>query len=168
MNLPAHKKMLSAAAAASVLLLTAACGSSGESDGESSATSAAPTTAAPTAEAPTSDAPTEETPDIGEADAGAYADGDYEAEGSYGNPGGVSSVKVELTLTDGTISDVTVTPEATDGTSRRHQEDFAGGIADVVVGKSLDDLDVTKVAGSSLTSEGFNQAIESIKDEAKA
>ena len=159
MNLPAHKKMLSAAAAASVLLITAACGSSEESDGGSS-------TPAASSAAPTTDAPTdEETPDAGVSEAG-YADGDYEAEGSYSNPGGESTVKVELTISDGTISAVTVTPEATNGTSKQYQTKFAGGIADEVVGKSLDDLDVQKVAGSSLTSQGFNDAIESIKGEA--
>jgi uncharacterized protein with FMN-binding domain len=165
MNLPAHKKMLSAAAAASVLLLTAACGSSDESDASSSPTSAAPMTDAPAA---TTDAPTEETPDIGEADGGAYADGDYSAEGGYTNPGGQSTVKVDLTINDGTISKVNVTPEAENGTSLQFQKKFAGGIADEVVGKSLDDIAVTKVAGSSLTSEGFNKAVEQIKADAKA
>lgn len=159
MNLPAHKKMLSAAAAASVLLLTAACGGS---DDKSDADTSAP---APSSAAPTSEAP-EAAPEA--AATGAYADGDYEAEGSYGNPSGVSEVKVELALAGGKITDITVTPEADNGTSRMHQQDFAGGIADVVVGKSIDELNVTKVAGSSLTSEGFNQAIDAIKDEAQA
>lgn len=157
MNLPAHKKMLSAAAAASVLLITAACGSSEESDGAAS-------TPAATSAAPTEDT-SSETPDVGNEEAG-YADGDYEAEGSYTNPGGQSTVKVELTISDGTISDVTVTPEAENGTSKQYQTQFAGGVADQVVGLSLDDLDVQKVAGSSLTSQGFNEAIESIKGEA--
>ena len=161
MNLPLHKKMLSAAAAASVLLLTAACGSSDDSGASTSSA----TTDAPAA---TTDAPTEDTPDIGEADAGAYADGDYSAEGSYSNPGGESTVKVDLTISDGTISDVTVTPEAKNGTSKQYQEKFAGGVADEVVGKSLDDIKVSKVAGSSLTSGGFNKAIEQIKTDATA
>jgi len=161
MNLPLHKKMLSAAAAASVLLLTAACGSSDDSGASTSSA----TTDAPAA---TTDAPTEDTPDIGEADAGAYADGDYSAEGSYSNPGGESTVKVDLTISDGTISDVTVTPEAKNGTSKQYQEKFAGGVSGEVVGKSLDDVKVSKVAGSSLTSGGFNKAIEQIKSDAKA
>jgi uncharacterized protein with FMN-binding domain len=160
MNLPAHKKMLSAAAAASVLLITAACGSS-DSDGPTPSPST-PASSAPTTEAPADDS---ETPDAGNEEAG-YADGDYEAEGSYVNPGGESTVKVELTINDGTISDITVTPEATDPKSKQFQTKFAGGIAKEVVGKSLDDLDVSKVAGSSLTSQGFNEAIESIKGEA--
>ena len=161
MNLPAHKKMLSAAAAASVLLITAACGSS-ESDGDSASTSSSPSAQSPTTEAP---ADASETPDAGNEEAG-YADGDYEAEGTYSNPGGESTVKVDLTIKDGTISDVTVTPEATNLTSQQYQTKFAGGVAKQVVGKSLDDLDVQKVAGSSLTSQGFNDAIESIKGEA--
>ncbi|MCL3820352.1 FMN-binding protein [Aeromicrobium wangtongii] len=161
MNLPAHKKMLSAAAAASVLLMTAACGSS-ESDGDSTSTSSTPSSPAPTTDAP---ADTAETPDAGNEEAG-YADGSYEAEGTYVNPGGQSTVKVDLTLSGGKISDVTVTPEATDPKSKQFQTKFAGGVAKEVVGKSLDDLDVQKVAGSSLTSKGFNEAIESIKGEA--
>ncbi|MRK00273.1 FMN-binding protein [Aeromicrobium sp. S22] len=156
MKLPAHKKMLSAAAAASVLLITAACGSS-ESDGAASpktSSSAAPGDAATT--------------DAADSSPGSYADGDYSAEGSYTNPGGESTVKVDLTVADGKISDVTVTPEADDLTSKQYQNKFAGGVADQVVGKSLDDLSVSKVAGSSLTSQGFNQAIETIKGEARA
>jgi uncharacterized protein with FMN-binding domain len=162
MNLPAHKKMLSAAAAASVLLITAACGSSEESDGGSSTPPA--TSAAPASDTP---AEGETTPDVGAEEAG-YADGDYEAEGTYTNPGGQSTIKVALTISDGTISKVEVTPEAKDAKSKQYQTQFAGGIADVVVGKSLDDLDVSKVAGSSLTADGFNDAIDQIKAEADA
>jgi uncharacterized protein with FMN-binding domain len=162
MNLPAHKKMLSAAAAVSVMLITAACGSSEGSDGGSTAPAA--TSAAPTSDAPAADPAT---PDVGGEEAG-YADGDYSAEGSYSNPGGESTVKVALTISDGTISKVDVTPEATNGTSKQYQTQFAGGIADQVVGKSLDDLDVSKVAGSSLTSKGFNDAIDQIKAEASS
>ncbi len=157
MNLPAHQKMLSAAAAASVLLLTAACGTgTGQDTGAGSSTSAAPGAEAP---ADATEAP---------AASGSYTDGEYEAEGSYSNPGGESTVKVALTIADGTVSDVTVTPEASNGTSKQYQEQFAGGVADEVVGKSLDDLDVGKVAGSSLTSGGFTKAIDTIKAEAQA
>lgn len=157
MKLPAHKKMLSAAAAASVLLITAACGSSSsDSDGAAAPSS---TTSAPAASDPTTEAPST-TSD--------YKDGDYSGEGSYSNPGGVSPVKVDVTLAAGKITAIEVTPEATDPTSKSHQEDFAGGISAEVVGKSIDDLNVGAVAGSSLTAEGFNKAIDQIKDEAKA
>jgi hypothetical protein len=45
---------------------------------------------------------------------------------------------------------------------------FIGGIADEVVGKDIDEISVSRVAGSSLTSGGFNDAIEQIKAEAAA
>ncbi|KRC65067.1 hypothetical protein ASE12_10005 [Aeromicrobium sp. Root236] len=145
--------MLSAAAAASVMLLTAACGSGGSDDASST---------------PSSSAPSASSDDSSDAAASTYKDGDYEAEASYVNPGGDSKVKVELTLADNKVSKVEVTPEATDGTSKSFQEKFASGISSEVVGKSLDDLKVDKVAGSSLTHLGFNEAIDKIKADAKA
>ena len=152
MKLPAHKKMLSAAAAASVMLLTAACGSGSDDASEPSSSS-------------TSSASSDDSSD---ASAATYKDGEYDAEESYTNPGGQSEVKVDLTLADNKISKITVTPMAENGTSKQFQEKFASGISDEVVGKSLDELNVSKVAGSSLTSIGFNAAIDDIKADAKA
>ncbi|WP_447589312.1 hypothetical protein [Microbacterium lacticum] len=43
-----------------------------------------------------------------------------------------------------------------------------GGIAGEVVGKDIDDVSVSRVAGSSLTSGGFNDALETIKADARA
>lgn len=97
-----------------------------------------------------------------------YTDGDYTAEGSYISPAGEQSVKVQLTLTDDIVTAVTVTPEADDPQAKGFQEKFAGGIADEIVGKDIDTLHVSRVAGSSLTSGGFAKAIESIKAEALA
>lgn len=155
MNLPAHRAMLSAAAAASVLLLTAACGSSEKADVDTSAPAA--TSAAPSQE--TAGAP---------AESGSYADGDYSGDGSYINPGGsTSSVEVDLTLQGGIVTAVQVEPQAS-GASLQYQKKFVSGVADEVVGKSIDELSVSKVAGSSLTSQGFNAAIEQIKAEARA
>jgi uncharacterized protein with FMN-binding domain len=153
MTLRRHQKAILAATAASTLLLTAACGSDSSSEPASSPSSAA----------------TSESADAGSSDAaGDYTPGTYEGSGSYSNPGGTSEVDVSITLGDGgVIDDVTVTPKAS-GTSRQYQEKFAGGIADEIVGKSIDDIDVTKVAGSSLTSGGFNEAVEQIKSEAQA
>lgn len=152
MKLPQHKKILSAGAAASVLLLTAACGG-----GSDEAADATPTTSE------TSAAATD-----GGSSAASFKDGDYEGSGEYSNPGGQSKVKVDLTLAGGKISDIKVTPEATNGTSKGYQQKFASGISDEVVGKSLAELKVSKVSGSSLTSQGFNQAIDQIKADATA
>ena len=62
---------------------------------------------------------------------------------------------------------VTVTPHATEGNQKKFQTQFAGGIADVVLGKDIDELSVSRVGGSSLTSSGFNDALEAIKSEAE-
>lgn len=99
---------------------------------------------------------------------GDLADGTYDAEGSYSTPGGQESIQVELTVADGVVTDVTVTPEATGGNAARFQEEFASGIADVVVGQDLAGLSVDKVSGSSLTGDGFNAALDEIRADAAA
>lgn len=99
---------------------------------------------------------------------GDYADGTYEADGSYQSPNGTETISVEVTLEDNIVTDVTVTPQADGGNSEKFQTQFAGGIADEVVGEDIDSLEVSRVAGSSLTSGGFNDAIDQIKSEAAA
>lgn len=59
-----------------------------------------------------------------------------------------------------------VTANATDPTSLDYQERFADAVPDVVAGKRLDEVRVSRLAGSSGTPDGFNQAIERIKDQA--
>jgi uncharacterized protein with FMN-binding domain len=93
-----------------------------------------------------------------------YRDGEYEAKGWYG--GLPSNIDVELTLGAGRITDVQVTPNATDPTSLDYQERFADAVPDVVVGKRIDEVRVSRLAGSSGTPDGFNDAIEKIKDQA--
>ena len=95
-----------------------------------------------------------------------YKDGTYTADGSYQAPSGTESITVEVTLADDKISDITVTPHATDPTAKGHQAEFVGGIADQIVGKDIDTLNVTRVSGSSLTSGGFKIAIAAIKEQA--
>lgn len=94
-----------------------------------------------------------------------YADGTYEAEGGYQSPNGPETVRVSITLSGGVVSAVEVTPQGS-GTSERYQGQFAGGIAAEAVGKSIDALQVSRIAGSSLTSGGFNEALATIKADA--
>lgn len=100
------------------------------------------------------------------ASGGTYSDGTYEATGNYQSPNGTEEVDVSVTLKGDVITAVTVTPEATNPTSVSYQTKFADGIAAEVVGKKIDEIDVSRVAGSSLTSGGFNAAIETIKSDA--
>ncbi|WP_457950605.1 FMN-binding protein [Pseudarthrobacter sp. alpha12b] len=96
-----------------------------------------------------------------------YKDGTYNADGNYVSPNGTETVGVQLTLAAGNVTDVQITQHPSNPNTRKFQGQFAGGIAAQVVGKNIDELNVSKVAGSSLTSGGFNQALEKIKAEAQ-
>ena len=96
-----------------------------------------------------------------------YKDGTYSADGNYVSPNGTETVGVELSLADGLVTDVNITQHPSNPNTRKFQGEFAGGIAGQIVGKNIDELNVSKVAGSSLTSGGFNQALEKIKQEAQ-
>ena len=56
--------------------------------------------------------------------------------------------------------------DATNPISRDYQERFADAIPVLVVGKPIDEANVSRVAGSSGTPDGFNAAIEQIKRQA--
>lgn len=116
---------------------------------------------APSAPAPYDpDAPTA-------ASSAVYADGTYTAKGGYQSPGGPETIELTITLANNVISQVIVTPGATGGTSSRYQGQFAEGVGAETVGKALDDIKVSRISGSSLTSGGFNEALDSIKADAK-
>ena len=98
-----------------------------------------------------------------------YTDGTYSADGDYVAPSGQESISVEISLQDDTVTAVTVTPHAASGTREAgFQGQFAENIASEVVGKDIDELNVSRVAGSSLTSTGFNAALADIKQQAVA
>lgn len=115
-------------------------------------------------------APASSTPAAGSSPAAGgagYKDGTYSADGNYVSPNGTETVGVQLTLASGKVTDVQITQHPSNPNTRKFQGEFAGGIAEQVVGKDIDELNVSKVAGSSLTSGGFNQALEQIKSEAQ-
>lgn len=146
MKSPARKHLLAVAAGLS-LIGTAGCAADG-----------AP---APAEES----APAAKTP----APAGTYADGDYAGQGSYIPPSGkAEQVDVEVSLEDGTVTAVQVKTSGANPTSKQYQREFTDHIQEQVVGRNIDELDVGKVAGSSLTSQGFNKALEQIKTEARS
>lgn len=131
----------------------------------------ATTVAEDTAEPPTTDSVEEVTEDSETTDtvaAASYADGSYEATGGYQSPNGAETVVVALTIAGGVVSDVVVTPQAENATSTRYQGQFAGGIAEEIVGVPIGELAVTRVAGSSLTGGGFMDALEQIRAQAQA
>ncbi len=97
-----------------------------------------------------------------------FKDGIYSATGSYQTPGGTESIGVKVTLSSGTITDASVTQNATHGEAKEYQAAFASAFKSQVVGKKISEVSLSRVAGSSLTPIGFNNAIDSIEQQASA
>ena len=97
-----------------------------------------------------------------------YKDGTYSATGSYLSPGGRESVALTVTIKDGVITDTTFEADASAADSRQYQAQFADNYKALVVGKKINGLSLSRVAGSSLTSNGFNDALDEIRDDARA
>lgn len=158
----AHRRSFALLAATAAATTLASCASDAADSPAAGASQEAPADASPSASSDTAGSGTDATADDG-ADAGAApSDGTYTATGSYRSPAGPEQVEVTVTLADGVVTAVEVTPLATDPTSTSYQTRFASGVADQVVGRALADVEVDKVSGSSLTSGGFMDALEQI------
>jgi uncharacterized protein with FMN-binding domain len=97
-----------------------------------------------------------------------YEDGTYTEPGTYVSPGGTEHISVKMTLAKNIVTALTVTTVQADPTATGYEHMFEGGIDGVAVGKNINDLNIGVVAGSSLTSMGFNQALAAIKAAAKS
>lgn len=98
---------------------------------------------------------------------GGYKDGTYRAVGAYDTPESTEAIGVSLTLQNGVVVSSTADTNPTRPQSQRYQADFIRNYKAQVVGRSLDELDLQRVAGSSLTSAGFDVAVARIKIQAK-
>lgn len=96
-----------------------------------------------------------------------YRDGEFTASGTYSSPDGTDEIDVSVTLRNGVIESVSVETNPKSTTGARHQQLFAEGIAGEVEGERIDEVEVGRVNGSSLTGAGFNQAIGRIRQEAR-
>ena len=143
---PAHRALAAAFTGLGMLTLAGCSFDGGSADAETSDPDSTPT--------PTS--------------ASVYTDGTYLAEADYLAPSGMETISVSLTLAADVVTAVTVVGDATDHEAQEFQGRFADGIAAEVVGREIADLSVTRVSGASLTSGGFNTAVETIRSEALA
>lgn len=100
---------------------------------------------------------------------GPYQDGTFEATADYQSPNGTETIDVTLTLEGDVVTDVVVEGVSVNPSPEveRYQGEFEEGIAAEVVGKSIDEIEVDRVGGSSLTSDGFNEAVDQIKVKAQ-
>ncbi|SDY60270.1 hypothetical protein [Herbiconiux ginsengi] len=166
MNIRQKKLALATMSGVSLTVALAGCATDTNAS-PADAETVAPSTSATSTPSATSSAGGSATAEAGASSGSStYTDGTYDAKGNYISPNGKEEVDVSVTLAGDVITAVTVTPEATNPTAIQYQTQFADGIAAVVVGKDIDEIDVSRVAGSSLTSGGFNEAIEAIKADA--
>lgn len=98
---------------------------------------------------------------------GAYKDGTYSATGQYSTPDGPETITVNVTLKDGSVTSTTANGSMKSLESREYVTAFLEGYKSVVVGKRIDGLSLSRVSGSSLTPQGFNRAIEQIRNQAQ-
>lgn len=97
-----------------------------------------------------------------------YKDGTYTATASYRTPERNEDLTVTLTLKNGVVVDSKVTAQAKDPSSKLYQSEFIQNYKQFVTGKNIDTLSLTRVAGSSLTPNGFNAAVAQIKIQAQS
>jgi uncharacterized protein with FMN-binding domain len=159
-SFPARKAALTALAGASLVGAVAGCAPSGAAGGANGSAS----TTSPAACA--SSTPAAASASSGTSDGQPYRDGTFCADGHYTSPNGPETIGVALTLKSGVVTDVQIVEHPTSANTRLYQQHFASGVKDVVVGKKLADLKVGIVSGSSLTGQGFNDAVSAIKREA--
>lgn len=112
-------------------------------------------------------APTKSSAGAPMASAGSYKDGEYTAQGAYSVPGGNNSISIKLTIKDGKIAAVMTDDKYAERESSYYIDSFNSAIEGAVVGQPLDGLSLSRVGGASLTTQGFNQALDSIIASAK-
>jgi hypothetical protein len=96
-----------------------------------------------------------------------FRNGTYTATGTYRTPGGNESIRVTLTISNDVVTNSTVTSLAQGNTTKAFQQDFIANYRSLVVGRQLDQLNLTKVSSSSLTPNGFNRATDTIEGQAR-
>lgn len=97
-----------------------------------------------------------------------YKDGTYEATGSYLTPGGEETIDLTVTIKDDKIVSTSFESEPKNRQTVEYQGKFKENYMALVVGKNIDEISLTRVSGSSLTSTGFHDALDQIKEQAKA
>ena len=88
----------------------------------------------------------------------------YTGTGTYLTPARTShEIEVTLTVEEGIVTAADVVYDGGAGFSNPNQERFDGAFEAQVVGKSLENISLSRVGGASLTTEAFNQAVAAIK-----
>ena len=102
------------------------------------------------------------------ASASNYKDGTYTASSNYFVPPGEESIKVTLTVQSGIVTNSQIVNSENDRESAAYQEEFTSEYKSSVVGKKLSDIQLSYIAGASDTTQGFDDALSQIRNQAQA
>lgn len=98
---------------------------------------------------------------------GQYKDGTYTASTEYSVPPGNEDITVTLTLKNGVVTNSSVENSENDHNSARFQQDFTASYKSYVVGKKINAVHLSYVAGASDTAQAFNDAVSQIASKAQ-
>jgi len=96
-----------------------------------------------------------------------FKDGTYTATGDYSTPEDIENIKVTVTLKDGIVTETSAIASMISRDSKEYATQFVENYKSQVVGKKISSIKLSRVSGSSLTSQGFNDAIDQIETQAK-
>lgn len=89
-----------------------------------------------------------------------YADGTYSSRTSYRSPGGTHSAEATITLENDIVTAATFSSDAGNSTSKKYVDRFKAAFKAEVVGKDLDSVALSRIGGASLTTNGYNDALD--------
>jgi hypothetical protein len=93
----------------------------------------------------------------------------YTARGEYLTPARTEHIiDVTLTLENGIVTDADIIYDEGNGFSNPHQQRFDGAYKAQVIGKSLSQINLSRVGGASVTSRSFNVVVTAIKAQISA
>lgn len=98
--------------------------------------------------------------------ASSYKDGVYTATASYSVPRSSNSISATVTVSGGKITAVTANDSYSDGESAMYIDSFESSVSGSAVGTSLADATFSRIGGASLTTEGFNSVLDSVRTQA--
>ena len=98
-----------------------------------------------------------------------YVNGTYSASKTYSVPQGhTEDISVTLTIKDDIITGFSVNTVATNQKSQQYQAGFDSNIEQSIDGTDLDEADVSRLGGASLTSNAFNDILDAIRNQAQS
>lgn len=97
-----------------------------------------------------------------------YNDGVYTQSSSYSVPHSLSnSIEVSITIKDGVIAAASTKHTYTDNESGSYIDAFDSSLASTVVGKPIGTTSFSRIGGASLTTDGFQRALELVQNAAR-